>query len=273
MKAILLLAAGAVIGAPILRLLAESANPEPASMQQQIEFESKFFTISAVAARRLGLIHLPDESAKWRGVLSATEYEDLLRVVSGASGVDLLSAPRVTTKAGQRAVIEIIREFRYPTGFELSPASPAGAKALQVLAPSSFETRNTGITLEVEGTILPDKRISVVATPNLTEFEGFASYAGGKTQKSQTIPAGGFSQPVFDSIRLDSTGASVVSGETILMGGFPRAESGPLVQQPAQHPAARPVKNTYQPSRICCSSPSLLKTPPFRFVRLGRRPI
>jgi len=31
--------------------------------------------------------------------------------------VDLLSAPRVTTKSGQRAVIEIVREFRYPTTF------------------------------------------------------------------------------------------------------------------------------------------------------------
>src|SRR5256886_8324329 len=31
---------------------------------------------------------------------------------------DLLSAPRVTTKPGQRAVIEIIREFRYPTEFD-----------------------------------------------------------------------------------------------------------------------------------------------------------
>ena len=29
-----------------------------------------------------------------------------------------LSAPRVTTKSGQRAVIEIVREFRYPTQFD-----------------------------------------------------------------------------------------------------------------------------------------------------------
>jgi general secretion pathway protein D len=34
------------------------------------------------------------------------------RALNQKKGVDLLSAPRVTTKSGQRAVIEIIREFR-----------------------------------------------------------------------------------------------------------------------------------------------------------------
>ncbi len=188
MKAILFVAACALAAAPVQPLLAQTATPKPASTQQQIEFESKFFTISAGSARRLGLIHLPDEPAKWRGVLAAPEYEDLLRLVAAEKGVDVLSAPRVTTKVDQRAVIEIIREFRYPTEFDLSPVSSAAPKAARTFTPSTFETRNTGVTLEVEGRILPGNRISIVASPRLTEFEGFVSYAGGKTQKAQPTP-------------------------------------------------------------------------------------
>src|SRR5207248_7779161 len=66
---------------------------------------------------------------------------------------DLLSAPRVTTKSGQRAVIEIVREFRYPTQFQ-APQVPTfnsggngNAPAPAVVTPTTptaFETRNTG---------------------------------------------------------------------------------------------------------------------------------
>ena len=44
-------------------------------------------------------------------------FQLVMRGLNQKKGVDLLSAPRVTTKSGQRAVIEIIREFKYPTEF------------------------------------------------------------------------------------------------------------------------------------------------------------
>ena len=65
-KAIPFVAACAFACAPVLPLLAQTENPEQAPAEQQIEFDSKFISISAGAARRLGLIHLPDEPAKWR---------------------------------------------------------------------------------------------------------------------------------------------------------------------------------------------------------------
>ena len=52
------------------------------------------------------------------GVFTDPQFQVVIRALNQKKGVDLLSAPRVTTKSGQRAVIEIIREFRYPTEFE-----------------------------------------------------------------------------------------------------------------------------------------------------------
>src|SRR5207237_8073929 len=51
------------------------------------------------------------------GVFTDPQFQVVIRALNQKKGVDLLSAPRVTTKSGQRAVIEIVREFRYPTTF------------------------------------------------------------------------------------------------------------------------------------------------------------
>ena len=52
------------------------------------------------------------------GVFTDPQFQLLVRALNQQKGVDLLSAPRVTTKSGQRATIEIIREFLYPTQFQ-----------------------------------------------------------------------------------------------------------------------------------------------------------
>src|SRR5205823_2884632 len=46
------------------------------------------------------------------GLLTDPQFQVVVRALNQKKGVDLLSAPRVTTKSGQRAVIEIVREFR-----------------------------------------------------------------------------------------------------------------------------------------------------------------
>src|SRR5437667_3909306 len=51
------------------------------------------------------------------GVFTDPQFQVVIRALNQKKGVDLLSAPKVTTKSGQRAIIEIVREFRYPTSF------------------------------------------------------------------------------------------------------------------------------------------------------------
>src|SRR5205085_7431013 len=49
------------------------------------------------------------------GTIGNATFQAVIRGLNQKRGIDLLSAPSVTTKSGQRAVIEIVREFRYPT--------------------------------------------------------------------------------------------------------------------------------------------------------------
>ena len=104
------------------------------------------------------------------GIMTDPSFQVVIRALNQKKGVDLLSAPRVTTRSGQKAIIEIIREFRYPTEFD-PPQIPqnfggggnGGTGTTQInsfpvtpTTPTSFETRNTGVTLEVEPVVGPD---------------------------------------------------------------------------------------------------------------------
>jgi general secretion pathway protein D len=172
--------------------------------------------------------------------------------LSQKKGVDLLSAPRVTTKSGQRAVIEIVREFRYPTQFE-PPQIPqtvgstaglaAGAATIPITptTPTAFETRNTGVTLEVEPVVGPDGvTIDLNLVPQVVEFEGFINYGSpilappsavniagiiipGLSQSERVITPNIINQPIFSSRKV-TTSVSVWDGQTVVLGGLMRED-------------------------------------------------
>src|SRR5262249_26156777 len=122
------------------------------------------------------------------GVFTDPQFQVVIRALNQKKGIDLLSAPRLTTKSGQRAVIEVVREFRYPTQFD-PPKIPesVGSTSGQIggttsvpitpTTPTGFETRNTGVTLEVEPVVGPDGvTIDLNLVPQVVEFEGFINY-------------------------------------------------------------------------------------------------
>src|SRR5436189_4630891 len=97
-------------------------------------------------------------------VFTNPQFQVVIRALNQKKGIDLLSAPSVTTKSGQRAIIEVVRELRYPKTYT-APQVPAissstgstvigAASTVPVVVapttPQDWETRNTGVTLEVE---------------------------------------------------------------------------------------------------------------------------
>ena len=188
------------------------------------------------------------------GVFTDPQFQVVIRALNQKKGVDLLSAPRVTTKSGQRAVIEIVREFRYPTQFT-PPQVPTisggtgGTGTVQVnvvtpTTPTQFETRNTGVTLEVEPVVGPDGvTIDLNLVPQVVEFEGFINYGspifGTVAPTTSMNPLTGITtllsspsvlltpnvinQPIF-STRKVTTSVSVYDGSTVVLGGLMRED-------------------------------------------------
>ncbi len=52
------------------------------------------------------------------GLFSDGQVQMIMRGLAQKKGTDLMTAPSVTAKSGQKATIEIIREFIYPTEYE-----------------------------------------------------------------------------------------------------------------------------------------------------------
>lgn len=184
------------------------------------------------------------------GVFTDPQFQLVVRALNQEKGVDLLSAPRVTTKSGQKATIEIIREFIYPTQFQppqipqsigatggstslVSGASSSPSYPVTPTTPTNFEKRNTGVSLEVEPVIGPDNfTIDMNLEPQVVEFDGFVNY-GSPIQTTSTNALGVaqtnvltpnvINQPIFD-VRKVSTSVSVYDGSTVVLGGLVRED-------------------------------------------------
>jgi len=182
------------------------------------------------------------------GVFTNPQFQVVLRALSQKKGIDLVSAPKVTTKSGSTAKIEIVREFRYPSQFDppqLSATTGATFAPVVPNSPSAWDTKNTGITLEVEPTVGPDSyTIELRLAPRVIEFDGFINYGNpinatvaqaflvgtGAAAVSILGPSTTFeatpntiNQPVF-STREVETQVSVYDGQTVVMGGLMRED-------------------------------------------------
>jgi general secretion pathway protein D len=183
------------------------------------------------------------------GVFTNPQFQVVIRALNEKKGIDLLSAPKVTTKSGQRAIIEVVREFRYPRTYtppqvpQIGTTTTTGSQVVPVVVtpttPQDWETRNTGVTLEVEPVVGGDATtIDLNLVPQVVEFEGFINYGspinavgvntvGGANGISVSTPViltqNVINQPVF-STRKVTTSVSVYDGQTVVLGGLMRED-------------------------------------------------
>ena len=184
------------------------------------------------------------------GVFTNPQFQVVIRALNQKKGIDLLSAPSVTTKSGQRAIIEVIRELRYPktytapqvpsisstTGTTVIGAAAAVPVVVTPTTPQDWETRNTGVTLEVEPVVGGDATtIDLNLIPQVVEFEGFINYgspinavgvntvAGISVSQPVQLTPNIINQPVF-STRKVTTSVSVYDGQTVVLGGLMRED-------------------------------------------------
>lgn len=184
------------------------------------------------------------------GVYTDPQFQVVLRALNQKKGTDLLTAPKVTTRSGQRAKVEVIREFIYPTEFEppeipqdfggnnggfslFGGGAPTNTFPVTPTTPTTFETKNTGVTLEVEPVVGPDgQTVDLSLSPEVVEFEGFVNY-GSPIQTTSADALGNpvtlvltenrIEQPVFSSRKL-STNVTIYDGMTIGVGGLIRED-------------------------------------------------
>src|SRR5258707_668071 len=154
--------------------------------------------------------------------------------------------------SAQRDVTEMVRELRYPTTFTAhkipgittsTAATDTFGRALPTTVPvvaapttpQTFETRNTGVTLEVEPVVGPDGvTIDLNLVPQVVEFEGFVNYGSpifginpsiltNALNSQVLLTQNVINQPIF-STRKVTTSVSVYDGSTVVLGGLMRED-------------------------------------------------
>ncbi|MEM0895658.1 MAG: Amuc_1098 family type IV pilus outer membrane protein [Verrucomicrobiota bacterium] len=184
------------------------------------------------------------------GVFTDPQFQVVVRALAQKKGTDLMSAPSIVTRSGQRAKIEVIREFIYPTEYDppeipqefgsitttgFAPGTAANVSSFPVTPanPTAFEMRPVGVTMEVDPVVDADNfTIELNIAPEVVEFEGFVNY--GSPIQTGATDALGFPttvvlteneilQPVFSTRKL-STAVTIWDGQTVAIGGLIRED-------------------------------------------------
>lgn len=137
-------------------LLPEAA-PTSSSKSPEIQIELKMLQISEEIYQQ--------NRTLFDSAIKSQTANDFLRQLNNMKGVDLVSAPKITMRSGQRGTIEIVREFPFPVAFDKDRV------------PTSFETRTLGPTFEITSSENNGK-IRLDGTFFYTEFLGFVENGG-----------------------------------------------------------------------------------------------
>ena len=152
-------------------------------------------------------------------VLTNPELQMTIQALSQKGHTDTLSAPRVTTKNGEQATIKVVTEIRYPQAYEANQIQQsvinnnvAVQNTITVFTPADFQTRETGVILNVTPTIGPDGyTIDLTLVPEVSELIEWHQYG----------TEGGLNaaQPFFLT-RTVTSKMVVWDGETVVLGGL-----------------------------------------------------
>ena len=177
------------------------------------------------------------------GAFTDPQFQVVMRGLAQSKGADMVTRPSIVTRSGQRASIDITRDFPYPTEYD-PPEIPQDGGAIGGFGvgdgappsfpvtpahPTSFEVRNVGTRLEVEPIVGQDNyTVELNLAPEFSQFEGFINY-GTPILTNGTNLLGEFQsvplsenkilQPVFRTLR-ENTSVVVWDGATVVIGGL-----------------------------------------------------
>ena len=196
--------------------------------EPQILLTSKIFSVpfDSPVLTEAGLTLGDGPAFSLVGIHDEAATTDLLDKLKAAPGVDLMSAPSVTTRNNQRATMEVAREFVYPTEFD--PPQIIEGKPMTPTTPTAFEMRPVGVRIEFLPEIAEDGSIALTLAPDITSFRGFINF--GSPIKGSSLGADGkphefivsenvINQPIFYSLKT-TTSVSMRDGQSVVLGGL-----------------------------------------------------
>lgn len=153
------------------------------------------------------------------GVLDFQGFEAVLSAIEQNKDSNTLSSPKVTTISGQEAIIKIVKEYRYPTKYEIQTYDAVvgdQTRTYYATVPVDFKTRDIGIILKVTPNVGSDgNTINLTLVPEVSEFDITKDMYNYGTETQPYL------QPFFN-VRNATASIVVHNNDTVVMGGLMR---------------------------------------------------
>jgi general secretion pathway protein D len=205
----------------------------PPSMRERIQMNKNDFTKGLRNLSSIGdqVTAVPGGAAAGivsiSSILTNPELTVILHALEMQTGANLLSAPKVTTRSGMQAEIQVIERLKYPANYEVRAenfgTTSSGNQSLirYIIVPSEFDEEKVGVILAVEPTVSADKTtIELKMNPQVVELSTWKDYGYDSPTVDPTHPQHvALWQPIFRA-RTITTQISIWDGETVVMGGL-----------------------------------------------------
>ncbi|MEE9369713.1 MAG: hypothetical protein V3V05_12755 [Pontiella sp.] len=139
---------------------------------------------------------------------------------------DVLSAPKVTTKSGNEAIIRVVEVHRYPQDYDVE----TGQRTAPVVKPQDWEDYDLGVVLKVTPVVDAESNtIDLDLQPEINKFKGYDSYVAGynayESGGNNSSEVFGNSAPLlilmpYFETRSVQTQVTIADGSTVVMGGL-----------------------------------------------------
>ena len=191
-----------------------------------------------------------DQFMKLNAFIGGADISMILHMLCQRSDTDVLSAPKVTTKSGQEAIMKVVTEYIYPSEFnvQISQQGNSGGgqgggggtgEPVAIVEPQNFTMREVGVILQVVPEVSSEgQMINLTMKPQVVSEPVWKNY-GTKLPKTTyedtgvlnpltganfTVPKTGYvelpmEQPFF-TVRSVETQLLVYNGATVVMGGL-----------------------------------------------------
>ncbi|NLB68284.1 MAG: hypothetical protein GX804_01150 [Lentisphaerae bacterium] len=165
-----------------------------------------------------------DNIATITSILTNPELSMVLHALSSKQSTDLLSAPKVVTKAGSPATIKVVVEYIYPTEYDVEMLETTSDNNVTtysgaVVEPQNFNMREVGVILEVTPTVTDDgSMIDLALAPAVVSEPTWKNY--GSTYPTDLGPVILSMEQPFFPVRSVATTVQIYNGATVVMGGM-----------------------------------------------------
>jgi type II secretory pathway component GspD/PulD (secretin) len=153
-------------------------------------------------------------------------FELLISALDQSSGADVLSAPRVLTRSGEKAMIRVGELHYFPEVFE----GDSSQATILNISYEDFEEKLLGVELTVIPKVREEREITLQLNPRISELAGWQNYQLAPANsiynhrqrdlnRRYIHPAITASLPVFNKREIE-TEVTIADGSTIGMGGL-----------------------------------------------------